>query len=92
MSTPDESRTQNLYITSNIKRFQEVESLTDYTKIASRDRRSAIDDTDRGRQISISRWLHSWSRSDRLALTIAVATVVVLIVTILALLVAIGLL
>jgi len=91
-STPDESYTRTLYITSNLRKFQEVETLADYTRIASRISQSAGNRNDKARRPSRPRWLMTWSLSDKLALGNLTVGTLVLVVGILALLLAAGLL
>ena len=78
-STHDRSYEETLFVTSEIKNFQKVENLDDYLKIASRVHR---------RPASVTLWLNSLFRSRNLqslsalaGIVVAVATVIILIVT-----------
>ena len=82
----------NIYITSNIRKFQEVETLADYTRIVSRINKSTIDRSDKVHRPGLHLWLNSWPRSDKLALANLSAQAIAVIVGILALLIAAGLL
>jgi hypothetical protein len=91
-STPDESYSQTLYITSNLRKFQEVKTLADYTRIASRISQSAGDRNDKARRPSRRRWLMAWSLSDKLVLVDITVQTFALIAGILALLIVAGVL
>lgn len=78
-STHDRSSEQILFVTPEVKYFQKVENLDDYLRIASRIHR---------RPVSMKRWLNSLSINRNLQLlsalagiVVAVATVIILIVT-----------
>lgn len=90
MSMDEESGEQDLYITSNVKQFQEIEDLGDYIKTVSRTRQSIIAATDTGHRAGIIFWPRSWPRADKIALSIAVTGAIALAATILTLLITVG--
>jgi len=78
-SAQDGSYEENLFVTSEIKNFQQVENLDDYFKIAARIHRHPT---------GIAHWLNLLSRNRNLqslsaiaGIVVAVATVIILIVT-----------
>lgn len=90
MTTNDAFGEQRLYVTSKIKRFSGVRNIADYLKVVARLRKSEILYAGRRSTKNFIHQLRTWSRSDRLALTIVLLTLIGLVVTILALLVVAG--
>lgn len=88
--THEESREEILYITSNIKQFQEVKDIGDYIKNVTHARQSTIAAPGSGRRAGIRLWPRSWSRGDKIALSIAVTGAIALALTILTLLITVG--
>jgi hypothetical protein len=88
MSTRDEF---DLYVSPKIRRLKNVKNMNDYLKVVSRDPREIRVVVPLRRPNLIKR-LRSWSRSDKLSLTIAIIGVLALAATVLALLVTAGML
>ncbi len=91
MSTREEDLQQILYINPDIKRFSNVNDIADYTKIKSRRRESQASEAGRRHRGNLIKRLRSWSRSDKIALSIAVIGLIALAATIVTLLVVAGL-
>ena len=91
-STADENYLRNRYLTSKIKEFQEVRTVADYIRIASRESQSTTDRNGNSQRFRILSRLRSWPRADRLSLANSGIGALALVVAILALLVLAGLL
>lgn len=93
MTTNDDALDgQCLYITSKIKRFYDVRNIGDYLKVAANIRKSGPAGTSQDAMEGIIRRFRSWSRSEKLALAIALTGFIALVVTVLTLLITAGML
>jgi hypothetical protein len=92
MSTHEEDLQRVFYINPDIRRFYNAKGIGDYAKIKSRALKCGADDAGEKRRGSFTKRLRSWSRGDKIALSIALTGLVALAATIVTLLIVAGLL
>jgi hypothetical protein len=79
MNANESDGRQILYISPRIRSFRTVQSLSDYLSIKVQS--AVVNDTHLVWHARASRWLRSWTRSDKLGAIIAAGTIMIAIVT-----------